>query len=95
MRVHRTDTQAERDHEVAQLVDHAASYLRHRLNMGQYAGLDGRYAGYTMCGLLDNLAIDLRRGELSALVRSSLVSLTRDLAREEHPGPPLGRLPAL
>jgi len=95
MFAHRTEAEEERDRADAQLVDHAASYLRHRLNMGQYAGLDGLYAGYTMCGLLDNLALDLRGGELSALVRCSLVSLTRDLAREEHPRPPLGQLPGV
>jgi len=64
-------------------VDHAASYLRERLRLGQYAGMSGVYAGYAMCGLLDALAGELRTAGLPASVRSSLRVLLADLRRDE------------
>ena len=80
----RTGTREPRGRADAQAVDHAASYLRQRLNLGQYAGMDGVYAGYALCGLLDVLALDLRAGRLSPRVRAALVCLTHDLAHEEQ-----------
>lgn len=88
----RTDQQRQRDRADAQLLDHAASYLRERLSHGHYAGMSGIYAGYTMCGLLDNLAVELRGGGLPAQIRAAAVSVARDLAREEFSHPAARRL---
>lgn len=92
---HRTERQQDRDRAEAQRVDHAASYLRQRLNQGQFAGMSGVYAGYTMCGLLDDLASELRTAGLTPHVRSSLVALVRDLAREENPPRSVAQLPGV
>lgn len=91
----RVERQEERNRADAQRVDHAASYLRQRLHHGQFAGMSGVYAGYTMCGLLDGLARELRTAGLPPQVRSPLAALVRDLAREETsptPGAQLRRV---
>lgn len=80
----RTQHDQRQDHVDAGWVDHAASYLRERLNRGPYAGMSGRYAGYTMCGLLDVLAAEIRGGAVfSAPLRSTLMAVVTDLAVEE------------
>lgn len=82
--------QQQHDRPASLAVDHAASYLRERLNRGQFGGLDGAYAGYSMCALLDALAVAVRNGELPDRVRSSLLLLTQDLAAEEQSAPTAG-----
>ena len=83
----RTQHQQLLDQTDAGRVDHAASYLRERLRVGQHAGLSGVYAGYAICGLLDTLARELRSGGLPELIRSSLMVLVADLGSEESSRP--------